>query len=373
MKRRQFIRSSALGIAGMALSTPRAMALDTIQIKETRHVYTAGEDGVHTYRIPAMLVAPDKSLLLFCEARKESIKDASPTAMVLKRSLDDGKSWEPMHTLVAGEGDEAIMNPCPVVDRTNNTVLLIGIDAHKRSHGHHRHMMLKSGDNGVTWGNPIDLEPRITNYDDSFVSGPGVSIQLQSGRLVVPGYTGTYEPETRTGLYARVLYSDDHGETWTLGDAVSIFSNECQAVELKDGTLMLNMRENTGESCRAVALSSDGGATWDKLYWDRALNECPCQASIIRYGFDGQDDKDRLLFANPDVSGKIYGAVKRTRMALKISYDEGKTWPVEKLIHSGPSSYSSLLRLANGDIGLVFEGGEEHRREWIRFVRLALS
>ncbi len=58
---------------------------------------------------------------------------------------------------------------------------------------------------------------------------------------------------------------------------------------------------------------------------------------------------------------------------MRLSYDEGKTWPVKKLIHAGPSSYSSLVRLPDGYIGLIYEGGEQHRREWIRFVRFSLS
>ena len=182
-----------------------------------------------------------------------------------------------------------------------------------------------------------------------------------------------FDPETRTGCRSRVLYSDDHGATWSFGTCVSTFTNECQAVELSNGTLMLNMRDNTGRSCRAVALSEDGGQTWGEVSWDEALNECPCQASIIRYGLSGQDGKDCLLFANPDISGERYGVVKRTRMTVKLSYDGGKTWPVKKLIHPGPSSYSSLARLSDGAIGLVFEGGRQHRREWIRFVRFSLD
>ena len=60
-------------------------------------------------------------------------------------------------------------------------------------------------------------------------------------------------------------------------------------------------------------------------------------------------------------------------MTVRLSYDEGKTWPVKKLIHAGPSSYSIMVRLPNGEIGLLFEGGEKHRREWIRFVRFSLD
>jgi len=225
-------------------------------------VFVARAGGVHTYRIPAMMVSPNGSLLVFCEARKQRISDASPTDMVLKRSTEGGKSWSAMQVLVRGSGEEAIMNPCPVVDRTSKSILLFCVNAHKDGRGHHRHLLLTSDDNGQTWS---------------------------------------------------------------------------------------------------------------ETHWDRALNECPCQASFIRYTDADRDDRSRLLFANPDVSGERYGVVKRTRMSVKLSHDEGKTWPFEKLIHAGPSSYSSLVRLPDGDIGLVYEGGQQHRREWIRFARISLE
>jgi len=340
---------------------------------ETTDVFIRGTEGVDTYRIPSIIVAPNGSLLVFCEARKQSMADASPTDLALRRSLDGGRTWQPMQTLVQGKGNEALMNPCPVIDRTDNRILLFCIDAHKVRENHHRHLLLTSSDSGRTWSGPVDASPIISGYDDTFVSGPGIGIQMTNGRLVIPGYAGEWDDETQSGYYARVLYSDDHGQHWTLGRRVAEFSDESQVVELGDGTLMLNMRGDMGMSCRGVALSKDGGQSWPEFYWDHALNECPCQASLIRYSLAAQDGKDRLLFANPDNAGEKFGLVDRTKMTLRVSYDEGKTWPVKKLIHSGPSSYSGLVRLPDGHIGLVFEGGEQHRREWIRFVRFSLS
>ena len=336
-------------------------------------VFVAGEQGVNTYRIPALILAPDGSLLAFCEARKESQADASPTDMVLRRSLDGGQTWLPTQVLVRGENQDALMNPCPVVDRTNGTILLICQKANVARQDHHEHFQLVSSDNGKTWSAPVNIAARIANYDDCFNPGPGVGIQMRNGRLIIPGYTGEVNDETDEGWNSRVLYSDDHGNTWTLGPRAPELSDECQAVELADGALMLNMRGNMGKSCRGVAISKDGGQTWSSLRWDRALNECPCQASLVRYSLARPGDKNRLLFANPDNAGEKFNVVERTRMTVRMSYDEGRTWPVRRLIHAGPSSYSTLVRLPDGDIGLLFEGGDKHRREWIRFVRFSLS
>lgn len=340
---------------------------------EFTNVYVSGTESVNTYRIPSILVAPDGSLLVFCEARKESGADESPTDMVLRRSLDSGKTWLPMQVLVKGEGNEALMNPCPVVDRSTNTIFLFCINVHKKNPGHHVHLLLSSTDNGKTWSKPVDAGQLFTNYDDSFIPGPGVGIQMKNGRLVIPGYAGVFDELADSGTFSCVIYSDDHGKTWIRGACIRACSDESQCVELRDGKLMLNMRGDMGKDCRGVAISKNGGKSWSRLYWDRALNECPCQASIIRYSFANPDGKDRLLFANPDNVGERYGVVDRTKMTVRMSYDEGKTWPIKKLIHPGPSSYSGLVRLPDGDIGLIIEGGEKHRREWIRFVRFSLA
>ncbi len=354
-------------VAAGAVARPEAGA------PEFTELFVAGAAGVNTYRIPGMLVAPDGSLLAFCEARKESQADASPSDIVLRRSLDGGRSWLPMQVLVRGEGKEALMNPCPVVDHTNNTIILLCDKANKVRPDHHQHFQLASRDNGQTWSEPVAIGGRIANYDDRFNPGPGVGIQMRNGRLVIPGYTGEVNEETDEEWYSRVLYSDDYGRSWILGLPVPELSDECQAVELSDGTLMLNLRGNMGMSCRGVAISRNGGQTWSSFRWDRALNECPCQASIVRYSLGGRGEKSRLLFANPDNVGEKFGILERTRMTVRLSYDEGKTWPVKRLIHAGPSSYSGLVRLPDGDIGLLLEGGEKHRREWIRFVRFSLS
>ena len=336
-------------------------------------VFVAGAQGVSTYRIPAMLVAPDGALLAFCEARKESQADASPTDLVLRRSCDEGRTWLPTQVLVPGDPGEALMNPSAVVDRSNSTIILACMNANKLGLGHNQQLMLTSRDNGATWSDPLDMGERTANHDDRFVPGPGVGLQMQSGRLVIPGYVGEVSDEIDEGFYSCVLYSDDHGQQWTLGGRVRDLSDESQAVELTDGTLMLNMRGNMGKRCRGIAVSKNGGETWSEVRWDQALNECPCQASTIRYSKAENAQKDRLLFANPDNTGEYFGAVERTKMTLRLSYDEGNTWPVKRLIHAGPSSYSSIVRLANGDIGLLFEGGEKHRREWIRFARFSLE
>jgi sialidase-1 len=340
-------------------------------------VFIGGVDGVHTYRIPSLLVAPGGTLLAFCEARKIGSGDASPTDMVLKRSLDGGQTWLPMQVLVRGDGDEAIMNPCPLVD--GSTILLFCMNAHKKARNHHRHLLLTSGDDGQTWSEPRVLDECIAAYDDTFVPGPGVAIRTRGGRLVVPGYTNVIDADGgRPASFSRVVYSDDGGRSWRLGQpVVSATSNESQVVELADGSLLLNWREQNHldrtahRGCRGTAVSRDGGETWSEPVFALELNEAPCQAGFVRGTLAADGDRNRLLFSNPDaVPGPDGG--ERTKMTVRMSYDEGRTWPVARLIHAGPTAYSCPAMLPAGDIGLLYEGGEQGRYERIRLARFSL-
>lgn len=338
-------------------------------------VFVAGQDGVHTFRIPAIVAAPGGALLVFCEARKVSLRDASPTDLVLRRSLDGGTTWLPLQTIVAGSGSDAVMNPVAVVDEETGEVLLLCCVTNRPERGEHRrHLLMASADQGATWSAPRDIGASVQDDDDTFVTGPGCGIQMRAGRLVVPGYTSpeVLDGAGETGFRARVLVSDDHGLSWRLGQAVEADANECQVAERSDGALMLNMRQGAGQCCRGVALSVDGGASWGPVAYDRGLPECPCQASLLRWRWPAGDTPGILAFANPDNRGERFG-IERTRMTVRLSFDEGRTWPVARLIHAGPASYSGLVRLDHDTLGLVFEGGTTHRREWLRFCRLPLA
>ena len=151
-------------------------------------------------------------------------------------------------------------------------------------------------------------------------------------------------------------------------------------MELADGRLMLNMRNHPPqkpENMRRVAISKDGGRTLGETGTDGALIEPPAQASLLRYslaasgrakgsGSSAGSGKNRLLFANPAAS-------KRERMTVRLSYDEGATWPVSRVIYEGPSAYSCLVVLRDRTIGLLYERGAESAYDRITFTRFTLG
>jgi len=352
-------------------------------------VYVSGQDDYQTYRIPSLLVTPAGMLLAFCEGRKNDAGDRGDIDLMVKRSTDNGTTWSPQE-LIYEEGNGAIIaigNPCPIVDCETGVIWMAFNRKNKRV------FLISSADDGRTW-----TAPREIDVDEAwaarghYATGPGVGIRLamgeHKGRLIIPcDHRDGKDPkddrdsEDRSqGYGSHVLYSDDHGGTWRRVDVPAPGGNECQVVELTDGSLMLNMRMQTHyQGCRAVSISRDGGETWSPPVHDRNLPCSICQASFIRYSWASGGGKSRLLFSNPASSGdptatdrkKYKGA--RVNMTVRLSYDEGKTWPVAKQIHPGPSAYSCLAALPNGEIALLYERGEKQLYETLRLARFSLD
>ncbi len=342
-----------------------------------QELFVSGHDGVNIYRIPALIVSPKGTLLAFCEARDGD--DGDPTDLVLKRSIYDGRpsqqrmlngyprrfgygvTWTRLQVVLRGNG-RAIMQPCPVVDRANGHILICcqeirgGLANLLKNEWHGRCLILKSGDDGLTWSRPQE----ITEGVGHFAAGPGTGIQLRTGRLVIPGYS-------KEG--PRIIFSDDHGQTWKAGAAVkNKGANESQVVELADGSLMMNMRQ--GGRCRYVSLSRDGGTTWHKEFNEESLPDPGCQASLVRFPGQVKNAKGLLLFSNPPHKGPFEA---RANLTVRLSDDEGQSWRISREVHPGPGAYSSLAGLTDGTIGLLYETGVKHPYEKITFARFNLE
>ncbi len=350
---------------------------DTIELID---VFSAGADGIDTYRIPSLLVTPKGDLLAFCEARKDSSRDDAPKDLILKRSTDGGRCWSGNQIVVPGPGSEGINNPCPLID--GESIHLFCINREKNGPRRHQLLMARSDDDGATWSAAVDIGGRFGNQDDSFVPGPGVSIRLRSGRWVVPGNVrvsaesvGVTDPEVDMVSFSCVAFSDDRGETWHLGERVDqLWSNESQAVELSDGLLMLNYRiqSRTLAKCRGVAISRDGGATWAECFLTREVNDPVCQAGFIRCDLpEISQHSDPLLLTNLDIAE--HGAAGRRNLTVRLSLDGGRTWPTSRVLHPGPAAYSCPAILPDGAIGVLYECGDEHRYERLRFARFGLD
>jgi sialidase-1 len=322
-------------------------------------VFRAGEGGYASYRIPALIASPKGTLLAFCEGRRNSASDSGDIDVLLRRSFDNGKSWQSVQT-IADMGQDTVGNPTPVVERKTGTILLLltsnpGRVTESQTGPRDRTVWItRSTDDGKTWSAPSEITSQVKLPDWSwYATGPGNGIQLRSGRLVIPCDHNTADGRR----FSHIIYSDDRGATWKIGGIAEEKTNESAIVELKNGELLFNMRSYHGRNRRAVQRSKDGGLTWSPLELDQTLIEPVCQASMIN------GPKGQVLFSNP-------AATTRKRMTVRISGDGGRTWPVARVIHEGPAAYSSLAMLRDGTIGLLYELGETRPYERIAFVPL---
>jgi sialidase-1 len=347
-------RRANLLIALLFVSAAWPASLTQIQL------FRAGEGGYHSYRIPALIVTAKGTLLAFCEGRKNSGSDAGDIDVLLRRSFDRGKTWSSVEKVADMDAD-TVGNPTPVVERKTGAIFLLltgnpGAATEREitdaAPGAVRTVWItRSAAEGASWSLPVDITAQVKRPDWTwYATGPGNGIQLRSGRLVIPcDHNG----------HSHVIYSDDRGETWKIGGSAEDKTNESAVVELKDGSLLLNMRSYHGKHRRAIQRSRDGGLTWSALEFDDALIEPVCEASLISIGHR------RLLFANP-------AATTRSHLTVRLSKDDGATWRASRLFDEGPSAYSSLAKLPDGTIGLLYERGDGSPYERITFARFDL-
>jgi sialidase-1 len=342
-------------------------------------IFVQKEGNYDTYRIPALTVTKSGTVLAFCEGRKKNATDSGNIDLLAKRSTDNGQTWKEQQ-VVWDDGDNTCGNPCPVVDRDTGTVWLLltwnrgdDIEPHiiaGTSKDTRRVFVAHSNDDGQTWSTPKEITASAKKEDWTwYATGPGGGIQIEhgphKGRMVIP--CDHIEADSKN-YYSHIIYSDDHGETWQIGGITPEHRvNECEVVELADGRLMLNMRNyDKSKRNRQVTVSDDGGMTWKDQRFDTTLIEPICQAAIERFCWPGISNQSVILFSNPASERE------RVNMTLRASFDEGRTWPFEKVLHAGPSAYSALAVLANGQAACLYEAGEKNPYQSIVFAALDL-
>ena len=248
------------------------------------HVWKDSDAGYNHFRIPAMIVTQNETVLIFCEGRSGG--DASDINLLVKRSDDDGRSWSEQ-SIVWQDGRNTCGNPCPVIDQATGRIILFmtwnlsgegsKIVVKKKGKDTRRPFMCYSDDDGLTWSEPVDMTTSCKYPDWGwYATGPGVGIQLKSekykNRLVIPAnhsyIADKQEEPVMEGGYgygSHVLLSDDGGVTWRMSAPITPGCNESQVVELSDGRLMMNMRSYNRLNCRAISYSEDGGRLGRKL------------------------------------------------------------------------------------------------------------
>ncbi|MXV52484.1 exo-alpha-sialidase [Pedobacter sp. HMF7647] len=341
------------------------------------YLYKPGDNGYSCFRIPAILTTKNGILLAFAEARKNNCGDTGDIDLVLRRSANGGKTWSDMQ-VVWSDSTNTCGNPVPIQDITTGKIWLIstwnlGTDHEKeiryqKSKSGRCVYVLSSDNEGTTWSSPREITSQVKMPDWTwYATGPCHGVQLShgkyKGRLVVP--VNHVEASTDKN-FAHIIYSDDHGATWKLGNNTpQDMANETTVAEISNGRLMLNMRNsNRAHKTRLTTVSSNGGQTWNKLKTDSTLIEPICQGSLLNYSISKR--KSVLLFSNPA------SATSRSNVTVRASLDNGKSWINSEVIHQGPSAYSDIA-VYNNEIACLYEAGILKPYEGIAFKTIGLS
>jgi len=366
------------------LAASSVVVLRAAPAPEFFDVFPANSNGVTRHRIPGVIVTTKGTVLAYCEARINNSSDWGEIEVHLRRSTDSGRTWDAPRRIAhrgtrlegnprkkqGGEREQTVNNPVAIVDRVTGAIEFVYCVNYARA------FAMRSTDDGVTWSEPVEItasfEPFRRHYDWKVIAtGPGHGIQIKSGRLVVPiwlayGGVGDHGPSA-----AGTIYSDDHGKTWRAGDIAvpnaGDYSspNETMLTELSDGRVMLVTRSLSKANRKIVTIGPDGATRWEKPVFQEQLWEPRCMASITSH----QSRPGTLLFSNPHTLPPSPGGKSaRENLSIKLSRDDGKTWPVNRTLDAGPSAYSDLAVLPDGRVLCLYEAGND-----IRLARFDLA
>ncbi|MGI6074521.1 MAG: exo-alpha-sialidase [Fermentimonas sp.] len=357
------------------------------------------QDGVHTSRIPGLATSKTGTLMAIFDARYDSARDLQGDIdIAMNRSFDGGRTWEPMQVVLdmgewggMPEKFNGVSDANILVDENSGDIYVAGLwmygvldnvtgkwvegltaDSTRWIHQWHKmgsqpgydvkqtsqFLITKSTDDGKTWSEPINITKEKKAEWWLYAPAPGQGITMADGTLVMP----TQGRDENGTSFSNITWSKDGGKTWTASNPASIHTTECAVVELSDGSLMLNMRDNRNRgnedvNGRSVFITKDMGETWTEHHTSRkALIEPTCMGSLHKHTYKEKgEDKSVLLFVNPASKSK------RNNITLKVSFDDGNTWLEDNSIlldeYSG-RGYSCITSVDESTIGILYESSQ---------------
>lgn len=333
-----------------------------------------GYAGYRQYRIPALAVTGRGTLLAAYDGRPNLDDLPSPIDLLVRRSLDNGKTWGAQQVVRTGSGLDGYGDPSLLVDAETNRIFLFhaagtragffesttGLDPEDEFI---QHCDLSFSDNdGVTW-----QHRRITAQ----LKGSRSAAREMTGIFAAAGqgiqiHTGPYRGRLvqqfvvlRGGrIMAASAYSDDQGDNWTLGELIDAAPggaapNENKVAALADGRLLLHSRATPR---RLAAFSNDGGHSWSSLVPVEDLPDPSDNGSLAR--FDGLPSVPQLATPATDtwlLATNNHDTNLRRNTVLSLSPDNGATWPAKLVLYPDSSAYSTATRLPDGNIGVLYE------------------
>jgi len=333
---------------------------------EHQLLFSGGDYQSGSYRIPAIVSRGD-TLVVAADARILSNADLPNNIDLYARtSFDKGKTWtEPI--TIANFGNDGASDPALVADPLTGDILCLfashaGLFQSTPSQKI-KFQVARSKDNGLSWSAPQDFSDDIylSGWYAAWIASGNAHAAADSQLFAV---AGVRENES-TRISNFLITSKDGGQSW---ESIPVQANpvgdEAKIISLETGELMMLIR---APGKRKVTFSNDKGQSWSPVKLVPELVEPGVNGDLLRYtSLSAGQDKNRILFSIPN------HPTQRKNLTLFMSYDEGKSWSVKKVIYPGLAAYSSLAILKDGSIGIFYENGEYENYE-LYFARFSLD
>lgn len=325
------------------------------------------DNGSRVYRIPAMVVADDGSIIAAADKRYDSYTDIGGghvIDIVVRRSTDGGKTWGDPVIVAKGQGtaDNAKCgygDPSLTKGKDGKLYCLFAAGNTGYFYGLNRICMSTSEDNGVTWTEPVDLYEtgRITDhtqyglYDYFVTSGKGLYTNDGIMMYLLPAqcYTDAGKSAHISNSNDYLFYSTDDGATWHI-DTTPVYTggDEAKLEQLADGTLIASVRQagNRGFNTGTYTKNDDGTVTFS---WGTQTTN----ATLYQPYANNQD-----IFNYDSEKGVLFHTMTKGQHAnlnLYMSTDNGSNWKHVCQLQSKGARYATMTKLENGDLGILFE------------------
>lgn len=353
----------------------------------TTDVWHMNTGGYTHYRIPSLCMTPSGRLLAFTEARRarlsrtwewESVRLLTSwlkdeVHCMMRHSDDNGLTWsEPQVLIDRGMSYEA-RDPSPVFDHDTGELFLFTRGGP---------WMISSRDEGRTWSEPRWLANSApgcvapitsstgsttpTAVDSADRSGGSSRFSSGTGNSAIQLRHGKFKGRLLVALYGSnataMIFSDDHGKTWQPGALVAWASvGEPSLVELSDGRVIMSPRGgDSPKNERMFVFSHDGGASVAEIRFEPAI-PIPGRGgellAIENPGMDLPGNGRPIVFSGPAENGNC--------LTLKVSFDDGASWPISKLLDNGSAGNASMVALPGGKIGIIYERDKFRRQSFM--------
>ncbi len=323
--------------------------------------YVPTTDDCRYYRIPAMVLDKDGNIVVASDRRYNSNADLGnhKIDVSIRRSEDGGRTWSKQNIVAIGDGRNSgtygYGDPALVTTANGRIICLMAAGKNGYFSGMRNIGITTSDDNGLTWSAVRELT--ASNFTDatynktnslgfwSIFTTSGKGLLKRDGTVMFT--TNTLASSSSSSSNCVVITSKDEGQSWQLGPAIAYTGgDESKLEEMNDGSLLISVRQS---GARGFNTGNADASKWGTQWRNSQITANACNADILYYSRDIDGERDIMLHTYLKNTGS------RRNLTLAMSTDQGQNWTDVMNIQPGGSAYSTMVRLPNGDLAILYE------------------